>query len=545
MSAEKRGLHASPNTAESKMKRSRVVPGDADDESRFGSCPVCGKQVAKATMNSHVATHFDEPTSARKPLAPIFNSTSKPTLARQQQNSGPIMIDDAPTIAAPTTSEIRKQSTPLAERMRPVNLDEVLGHNSVVGPGTLLRNLLDTDRIPSMILWGPPGCGKTTLAKLICKHTRSVFKQISAVNSGLANVRDVLQEAANQRKLSGRPCVLFIDEIHRYNKLQQDTFLPAVENGTIILIGATTENPSFELNSALLSRCRVFVLQKLTAEVIGDLIKRALTDCERGFGALNPSMDDDCVTALANVADGDARVALNALEMAVNAATVATTSDSSDSASAAAAAAAVAGRVQVSAQHIESALQRTHLLYDKSGDQHYDIISALHKSVRGSDTDATMYWLGRMLAGGDQPLYIARRLIRMASEDIGLADPNALTVAVNTFQACHFLGKPECDVMLFQCAAYMARAPKSIAVYAAMNKVMQTIKTAPNTPVPIHLRNAPTVLMKQLGYGEDYLYNPDHGYTAQLQEYLPQGLEGTKFCDVEPSEWQVRVRKPG
>ncbi len=411
------------------------------------------------------------------------------------------------------TAERRKKAAPLADRLRPQTFDEVVGQTELVKPGAVLRNLIESGHVPSMILWGPPGSGKTTLAKLIAGLGGYTFVELSAVTSGLADVRQVLKEAEARLDFHEKRTVLFIDEIHRFNKSQQDAFLPHVENGTVTLIGATTENPSFEVNAALLSRCRVFVLHKLEPGDIRGLILRALKDTERGLGEKDIQLPDDVLEGIIVVADGDARTALNTLEYLTQASPA--TQDPKTK----------KWKLKPTLKDLQSLLQRTHVLYDKSGEEHYNIISALHKSMRGSDVNASLYWLGRMLESGDDPLYVARRLVRFASEDIGLTDPQALVQAVAGYQAAHFLGMPECNVHLAQVVAYLAQAPKSNALYEAYAAVKEDIQTLPNEPVPLHIRNAPTKLMKQLDYGKGYKYNPD--YTEPVdQTYLPDKLKG-------------------
>ncbi len=395
--------------------------------------------------------------------------------------------------------------SPLADRMRPRTLAEYEGQRQIVGDGTILREALERDEIPSMVFWGPPGSGKTTLAKIIAEKTKSHFVPFSAVSGSVKDIREVIAGAETRRKMYKEKTILFVDEIHRFNKAQQDAFLPAVENGTITLIGATTENPSFEVNSALLSRCRVFVLQMLEPEAVVAILRRALADAERGLGAKKIAVDDDTLEYLAMMSNGDARVALNALELASQTGIV-------------------------DRKRVADALQKTHLLYDRVGEEHYNIISALHKSMRGSDANAALYWLGRMLEAGEDPLYVARRLVRFASEDIGLADPNALVQAVAAYQASHQLGMPECNVVLAQCVAYLANAPKSNALYVAYGSVQRDIQNLPAEPVPIHLRNAPTRLMKDLGYGADYKYTPNFEKAVDAkQDYLPDRLKGKKY----------------
>ncbi len=400
---------------------------------------------------------------------------------------------------------------PLASKMRPRVWGEFVGQEEVVGPGTILRKLLDKGEVPSLILWGPPGSGKTTLARLVASLTKSVFVEFSAVASGLAEVRKVIAEAKERKKFQRARTILFIDEIHRWNKAQQDALLPAVENGTVILIGATTENPSFEVISALLSRVRVIVLSALTPQNIKTILEQALSDKERGLGNIKVEGAGGALEHISVLANGDARLALNVLELAVN------------------------SSLQNGVAHLDEAvikqsLQRTHLLYDKGGEEHYNLISALHKSLRGSDVDAALYWLGRMLEAGEDPLYIARRLVRFASEDIGLADPQALSQAVAGFQAAHQIGMPECNVVLAQVVAYLARAPKSNALYVAYGKVKEDVQQTINEGVPLHLRNAPTKLMKNIGYGKGYKYNPDYEEPVE-QDYLPESLKGRKYLE--------------
>ncbi|MDE2144990.1 MAG: replication-associated recombination protein A [Patescibacteria group bacterium] len=403
-------------------------------------------------------------------------------------------------------------AAPLADRIRPESLNELIGQEGIVGPESVLRNAITRDEIPSMILWGPPGSGKTTLARIIAKMTKAFFVQFSAVTGNVAEVRGIIKAAKDRKKIYGQKTILFVDEIHRFNKAQQDAFLPHVEDGTIILIGATTENPSFEVTSALLSRTRVFVLKALSSEDIEKIIKRALVDKERGLGNEDIDISDKSLKFLAEMADGDARAALNALELAIKSA------------------GRTGEKIVVNEELVKQAFQKTYLLYDKGGEEHYNIISALHKSMRGSDANAAIYWLGRMLEAGEDPLYVARRLIRFSSEDVGLADPQALVQAVAAYEACHFNGMPECNVNLAQAVAYLAKAPKSNKLYLAYGEVRKDITELPNEGVPLHLRNAPTKLMKEIGYGEGYKYNKEEAKESG-QTYLPDKLKDRKYLD--------------
>jgi putative ATPase len=407
----------------------------------------------------------------------------------------------------------KAKEAPLADRIRPRTLEEFAGQQHIVGTGKILRLLIEKDEVPSMIFWGPPGSGKTTLARIIAHMTKSRFVLFSAVSGGVKDIRETVKQAQEDRAYRGLRTILFVDEIHRLNKGQQDAFLPYVEDGTITLIGATTENPSFEVNAALLSRCRVFVLNALDTLDVERLLKRALTDKDFGLGGVSIYLDDRTLRYLAVMTNGDARTALNALELAIKSAPLRDD-----------------GALFIDKTLVEQSLQRSHLLYDRAGEEHYNIISALHKSMRGGDADAALYWLGRMLEAGEDPLYIARRLVRFASEDVGLADPQALPQAVAAYQASHAIGMPECNVILAQCVAYLAQAPKSNALYVAYGKIQDDIKNLPNEPVPLHLRNAPTKLMKDLNYGKGYKYTPDYKNPEDAaQDYLPDKLKGKKY----------------
>lgn len=396
-------------------------------------------------------------------------------------------------------------SAPLASRLRPDSLDCFVGQQHLLAPGKILRQMIDHDQIPSMIFWGPPGVGKTTLANIIAKKTHACFINFSAVTSGIKEIKEVMAQAETSR-LMGIKTVLFVDEIHRFNKAQQDAFLPYVEKGSIILIGATTENPSFEINAALLSRCRVFVLQALSEEDLLNLLKNAVQSPE-GFGSLEICMEEDLLRAIAVFANGDARTALNTLEMAVTNGQVGP------------------GTITVTKEGLEQCISKKSLLYDKNGEEHYNLISALHKSMRNTDPDAALYWLARMLEAGEDPLYVARRLIRFASEDIGMADSQALSVAVAAYQACHFIGMPECNVNLSHAVVYLSLAPKSNALYRAYETCKLDAQKMLAEPVPLVLRNAPTKLMKDLHYGEGYEYAHNTEEKLTSMRCLPDSLK--------------------
>ncbi len=419
--------------------------------------------------------------------------------------------------------DYKETAAPLASRLRPESLDTFVGQKHLLGKGKLLRQLIDQDNIPSMIFWGPPGVGKTTLASIIAKRTNADFINFSAVTSGIKEIKEVMAKAELARQ-AGMRTLVFVDEIHRFNKAQQDAFLPYVEKGSIILIGATTENPSFEINAALLSRCRVFVLQALTTGDLTELLRNALTS-QKGYGYLNIDISDDLLTAIATFANGDARTALNVLEMAVTNGEI-----SMD-------------KTTVTREVLEQCISKKSLLYDKNGEEHYNLISALHKSMRNSDPDAAVYWLARMLEAGEDPLYIARRLIRFATEDVGLADNHALPLAVSVYQACHFLGMPECNIHLTHAVVYLSLAPRSNSVYMAYEHAKKDALNMLSEPVPLVIRNAPTGLMKDLNYGKGYVYAHDTDDKIAMMDCLPESLKGTRYYEPTASGEEIRQKE--
>jgi putative ATPase len=435
----------------------------------------------------------------------------------------PRHVPDELALFPATPSADEAAATPLAHRLRPDSFEDFLGHEKLLGRGLPLREAIEQGAISSMVLWGPPGCGKTTLARLLARYTDKEFVTFSAVTEGVPRVREIIREAEQRRQVEGRGTILFCDEIHRFNRAQQDAFLPSVEAGVITLVGATTENPSFELNSALLSRLRVFVLEPLTPDAVAAIIARAqrqLTDERDNV----PDLSEEAVELLVRHADGDARRALNATEAVLGHL-----------------ARAKRGKTPVTADEVAPILERRIAQYDKSGEQHYNLISALHKAVRGSDPDAALYWFARMVEGGEDVLYIARRVVRMAVEDIGLADPRALSIALAAKDAYDFLGSPEGELAIAEAIVYLATAPKSNTVYGAWGAALEAAREHPAEPVPLHIRNAPTKLMKEIGYGEGYRYDHAEGGHAAGQEYLPDALRGARWFEPGSSGYEKTI----
>lgn len=507
-------------------------------------CPICSKEFSDKHIEDHVnkclflnSEKEGAPSSGKRlsdhNSSPRIKRSKAPTTQSSSSNIDPDGHNESSgverVVEVPVVTDT---NMPLAERMRPKDLSNFIGQDHILGPSKALRNLLEKDNVPNMILWGPPGCGKTSLAHIIANQCKSNsnkyrFAKLSATMDGIDKVKEIVKIARNELSSFKRRTLLFVDEIHRFNKLQQDVFLPHVESGVITLIGATTENPSFSLNNALLSRCCVYVMKKLLTEDIVNIVERALKVV--GIAVTRPGVDEqhvnpvpwgvidaDSVLWIAEMCDGDARMALNSVQLAHT--LMQQKRDANTN----------IGLASLSVEEVKECIKRSHIMYDKKGDEHYTIISALHKSIRASDDNAALYWLTRMLAGGEDPIFVARRLVRAASEDIGLADSSALPLAVSTMHGCQLLGMPECDVLLAQCAVYLARAPKSTEVYKALGRAKATIEEhkGAQPPVPLHLRNAPTRLMKNLGYGKGY--NTAHKDVSNLQ-YMPDGMEHVNF----------------
>jgi len=425
-----------------------------------------------------------------------------------------------------------RMNRPLAERMRPAHLADYMGQRNTVGEGSVIRRAIEQDKLFSMILWGPPGCGKTTLAKLMAAETSAHFVHFSAVLSGVKEIRTVIKIAKERRTLYRQHTVLFVDEIHRFNKAQQDAFLHHVESGLITLIGATTENPSFEVIPPLISRCRVIVLEALGEKEIRHILRKALADREKGLGRAELNIADEALTYLVSISEGDARNALNSLELAAGLVEGEGPGADDDG-----------NRQTITLSSLEKALQKKAPLYDRAGEEHYNLISAFHKSLRGSDPDAALYWLGRMLSAGEEPLYVARRMVRFAAEDIGMADPHALNMALNGMEAYRFLGSPEGELALAQSAVYLATAPKSNRIYKAYGNVSKTIARTGSLATPLHIRNAPTQLMANAGYGKGYSYAHDYKDAYVAQEYLPKAIRGHRFYEPSDRGFEQTIRK--
>ncbi|KAE8077722.1 hypothetical protein FH972_016256 [Carpinus fangiana] len=533
-----------------------------------------GKSTLKATewilnhksSTTTTCTTFSTPKPSQPKLDRFFHLQSKPS---NNPSSPTPSIQIHQTEQQEQEQELQQQSKrpklnsphphqPLSERMRPRTIYDVVGQDHLLGTNSLLRSAIECNRLPSIVFWGPPGTGKTSIAKAIVNSTSASsssyrFVSLSAVTCGVKDVRDAVEGARKLRLSKNKRTVLFLDEVHRFNKSQQDSFLPVIEDGSVVFMGATTENPSFHLITPLLSRCRVLSLNPLKPHHVALLLKRALNDPDKGLTesvGTHLDVNGEAIEFISANCDGDARVALNALEISAITAAArvpvkesrARGEDHVENEEAGVGSFAVI----VTLDDAKEAMQCKHLAYDKAGEEHYNLISALHKSMRGSDADAAIYWLARMLEGGEQPLYIARRLIRFASEDVGLADPSALNQAVACYQACHFLGMPECNVILAQCVAYLALAPKSVSVYRAIEAAQNVVRESvgQNEGVPLHLRNAPTKLMNELGYGKGYIYPPDSDTPFSSQSYLPPSLQGYKFLDWPTSNTQLMDEKP-
>lgn len=487
------------------------------------TCPMCNLKTTEWTVNEHLDKG-----------CPQTRSQTSVTATPQKSIKDPSSPEEIQTVQVKRQNEdsnnnnnngnnndhIRKKARnesgkPMADQIRPKTLDDFIGQEDLVGPKGILRTFIERDSCPSMILWGPSGVGKTSLARIIAQKTKSRFVEMSAAVHSTNDIKKIFEEAKNDKKLLNRKTILFLDELHRFNKLQQDAFLPHVEKGDITLIGATTENPSFKINGALISRTRVFVLKKLTQSDLESILKRAINIVNENRQVddhMEYEISDDCIKYLSSLADGDGRIAINILEISLNS----------------------MNGTKMDLEYIKNALKRTHMLYDRVGDSHYDTISAFHKSVRGSDPDATLFYLGRMLQSGEDPLFIARRMVRIASEDVGLVDDSCLPFATSTYTAVQQIGMPEADCILAHCAVKLAKAPKSVQLYRAYNNVKALFDNEPGAAaasVPIHLRNAPTKLMKEIGYGKEYKYNPDFIDGKVVQDYMPEGFENVKFLD--------------
>ncbi|KAG7815903.1 hypothetical protein KL928_005242 [Ogataea angusta] len=536
---------------------------------RLINCPVCQRKVDIALINKHLDTCTEQPESVPPPAAPAPATETAPELTSQPaksvsslltgtkstkkssykyENSQKRTLSDSQSLSSDhegnTSIEIvepepkvrktdpadelrllkAQAKLPLAERLRPSSLEDYIGQEHLVGEGGILRGFIQNDRVPSLILWGYPGTGKTTLARLISHATKSRFIELSATSNGISDCKRVFEEARNEYKLTKRHTIVFIDEIHRFNKAQQDIFLPHVEKGTITLVGATTENPSFQLNSALLSRCRVFVLNRLTSDELHKIVSKALLVINKTRKLVHNvpilRFNKEAIGYICNIADGDSRSALNLLELADSHFMTNYSLEPGKHV------------IEVNAEQLREVLKRTHMVYDRVGDAHYDTISAFHKSIRGSNADAAMYYLGRMLKGGENPLYIARRMIRIASEDVGVLDDSCLPFAIATYQAVQFVGLPEADLALVHCAVKLARAPKSVEIYRGWNELNAKLDSEPefaSASIPLHLRNAPTKLMKEVGYSKGYKYNPDYKDGRVKQEYFPEQIGEMQF----------------